>query len=185
MWLGLYEREIQSIMKNMLRRARSCVDIGAGYGEIPCLCLTRYPAIPVVAVEPNAESIDYLRRNLELNALAPERLRLLSLFVGDGPPVTHRSLTKIVADLPDPVFIKIDVDGPEADILAQARDWLATRQALLIIETHSRAAEEQISRQLDDLDSSVRLINPAWWRKFTPEQRPLAHNRWLVAEPSN
>jgi precorrin-6B methylase 2 len=184
MWLGLYEREIQSVMHSMLRRASSCVDIGAGYGEIPCLCLARYPDMPVVAAEPNTDSLHYLRRNLELNSFSPDRVSILPLFVGDGPPDTHRSLTEIVSGLPGPIFIKIDVDGPEADILAHTRDWLATRQALLLIETHSLAAEEKISRQLADLGYSVRLINPAWWRKLIPEKRPLAHNRWLVAEPS-
>jgi precorrin-6B methylase 2 len=182
MWLGLYEREVQPVMNTMLRRAGSCVDIGAGYGEIPCLCLTRHPSLPVVAIEPNTDSLHYLRRNLELNAFANPRLKILPLFAGEGPPATHRSLTEIVADLPTPVFIKLDVDGPEAEILQAAHGWLAARQALLLIETHSFEAEEKITRQLAGLGYSVRLVRPAWWRNLIPEKRPLPHNRWLVAE---
>jgi len=184
-WLGLYERELYATMRRLLAQCRSCVDLGAGHGELVCLCLRRHPAMRVVAVEPNADSLAYLRENVALNSHnAPQRLTVISFFAGEGPAATHRSLIDIVGDLPQPVFLKIDVDGPEAAILREATAWLRLRQAYIVVETHSLAAESAITRQLSELGYTVKFVSPAWWRRLIPERRPTAHNRWLVATPA-
>ena len=37
--------------------------------------------------------------------------------------------------------------------------------------------------RLESAGYAVTVIKNAWWRVFVPEQRPIPHNRWLVAFP--
>jgi hypothetical protein len=35
---------------------------------------------------------------------------------------------------------------------------------------------------LERLGYTCRVIKNAWWRLLIPEQRPIEHNRWFIAE---
>jgi hypothetical protein len=82
------------------------------------------------------------------------------------------------ARLSVPCFIKMDV-------AAQRRKFFQVRLLLpdirRLIETHSTELERACVSQLERFGFNTKIVRNAWWRYIVPEQRPIAHNRWLVA----
>lgn len=181
-WLGLYERETHAAVRRLLPGCRSGVDLGAARGELSILLLRQPGMARVVAVEPAATELAHFHANLGLNGLAGDpRLLVHAGFAGRGPAPDFRTLDELAAGLPGPLFLKVDIDGPEAEVLDSGRGILAGLDCRLLVETHSPGAEEGCIRVLHDCGYRTRIIHPAWWRRLRPEMRPIAHNRWLVA----
>lgn len=181
-FLGLYERETYADLRRLLRGCRGAVDLGAAKGDLTVHFLRQPGMERVVAVEPlDRERVDFTA-NLALNGFAGDpRLLLHPGFAGRGEPPLWRTLADLTRDLPGPVFLKIDIDGPEAEVLAEARGLLQTQDCRLLIETHSPEAETGCADLLRGLGYTIKIISPAWWRLFLPELRPIPHNRWLAA----
>lgn len=181
-WLGLYEREIVAEVNRLALDCRSVMDLGAAKGDLTIWALLQPGITGVVAVEPQASERAQLQANLSLNNLAADpRLRLHTGFAGQGPAPQWQTLDELAAGLPAPLFIKIDIDGPEAQVLDTGLHTLATHDCRLLIETHSPEAEAGCIERLAALDYQTRIIFPAWWRAIIPEHRPIPHNRWLSA----
>lgn len=180
--LGLYERETYPEVRRLVRGCHSAVDLGAAKGDLT-IHLLRQPGMErVVAAEPLATEREQLAANLALNGFAGDpRLQLHAGFAGRGPAPLWRTLDALAADLPAPLFIKIDIDGPEAAVLADGRETLRAKDCRLLIETHSPEAEDGCIALLGELGYTVKLITPAWWRCLVREHRPIPHNRWLSA----
>lgn len=180
-YLGLYEAEISPHFRRLTRGCRSALDLGAAKGELTIRCLLTPGFTRVVAVEPSAPELAQFRTNLALNGVAGDsRLTLHEGYAGPGDGPLWRTLDQLAADLPQPLFVKIDIDGPEAEVLATGTAALA-RDCRLLIETHSLEAERSCREQLNALGYHTRIIDRAWWRMLLPETRIIAHNRWLVA----
>jgi len=181
-WLGLYERETHAVLRRLLRGCRGAVDLGAAKGDLTVHLLRQPDMQRVVAVEPLERERTQLSANLALNGCAGDpRLLLHAGFAGRGEPPLWRTLDDLADGLPVPVFLKIDIDGPEAEVLADGTRLLRDCDCRLLIETHSPEAEAGCERQLRALGYTVQIIHPAWWRAVLREQRPLSHNRWLAA----
>ncbi|MBA4137490.1 MAG: hypothetical protein C0518_09265 [Opitutus sp.] len=180
-YVGLYEAETFPSLRRLGRGCRSVIDLGAAKGELAIRFL-RIPGVSqVLAVEPSVEELAQFRSNLSLNSLAQDpRLRIHPGFAGAGAGAEWRTLDALGADLPEPIFIKIDIDGPEAQVLATGPRLLA-RDCRLLIETHSPEAEHDCGNQLHRLGYTIKVIANAWWRRLLPEHRVVPHNRWLAA----
>jgi precorrin-6B methylase 2 len=166
MYLGLYELEIARHIRRLCRRGMVCFDIGGQYGW-HALTFAKLGA-KVVTFEPDAEVLQRLRRNLELN---PElKVDVVERFVGTG--------TLRLDELAPADFIKVDVDGAELDVLRSAGETLG-RVSGLIVETHSLELERDCGRLLMDQGLRVRVVSQ---RGLWPDLRPIPHNRWLMAE---
>jgi hypothetical protein len=181
-YAGLYENETFADMRWLARGCHSFVDLGAAKGELSIYFL-RQPGIErVVAAEPAETERTLFDANLALNSLeADPRLRIHAGFAGEGSSPEWLTLDELAGEVPQPLFIKIDIDGPEAAVLATGRHTLATKDCRLLIETHSPEAELGCDAQLTSLGYRTKIIPPAWWRIILPEHRPIPHNRWLVA----
>jgi hypothetical protein len=187
LYLGLWERETHAAIRRAAGRCRWAVDVGAGRGELCLLLLKGAPSVAaVVAFEPNASEAAGLERNLGLNGLD-----------GDRRFVMHRRTVGTgAADLPldgigaalsgGPGFLKIDVDGAEADVLRSGERLLRPPAdggpgVDLLVETHSAALERECLAWLGGRGFRCEVIRNARWRLLVPEQRPVEHNRWLWA----
>lgn len=180
--LGIYERETYADIRRLLRGCRGAVDLGAAKGDLTIHCLRQPGMQRVVAVEPLEREREQFTANLALNGFAHDpRLVLHPGFAGRGEAPLWRTLDDLTSDLSGPVFLKIDIDGPEAEVLADAHALLRTEDCRLLIETHSLEAENGCADQLRELGYRVKIVSPAWWRLFLPELRPIPHNRWLAA----
>jgi len=181
-WAGLYEQEIFADVRRLMNGCRSVVDLGAAKGDLTIWSLLQPGIEHVVAVEPQATERVQLQSNLLLNRLSTDaRLRLHAGFAGQGAPPEWQTLDELASGLPAPLFIKIDIDGPEAQVLDTGRNTLAKQDCRLLIETHSPEAESGCIERLTALGYQTRIIFPAWWRIVIPEHRPIPHNRWLSA----
>lgn len=181
-WLGIYEAETFTDLRRLLCGCRGAVDLGAAKGDLTIHFLRQPGMQRVVAVEPLDREREQFAANLALNGFAADpRLHLHPGFAGRGEPPLWRTLDELASTAPDPLFIKIDIDGPEAAVLADGTELLRKRNCRLLIETHSPEAEAGCANQLRALGYAVKIIPVAWWRVVVPEVRPIPHNRWLAA----
>lgn len=181
-YLGLFEREVHAWLGRLSRGIHTAIDIGADSGEYTLFFLSRTDAEKILAFEPNPEALPLLRENLQLNSRAESnRLEVSTAMVGDSDGANKVSLDSLVGSMQLPCFIKMDVDGAEAEILKGAAKLNGLGGVRWLIETHSRSLECQCIEQLKAAGFETRIIRNAWWRVLIPELRPIEHNRWLAA----
>ncbi len=184
LYVGLFERELRSWVIDLSRDVRTAIDVGSAEGEYSLYFLARTGAKKVFAFEPADEARERFCRNLELSSLASDsRLVLSSDFVGRQTAEKTKTLDSLVESIVLPCIIKIDVDGPEGEILGGAQKLLGMGDVRWIIETHSAELERECVDILQRNGFETTIVSNAWWRTFVPEQRPLLHNRWLIAVP--
>lgn len=159
----------------------TAIDIGAAEGEFTVFFLKTAHAKKVLAFEPNPENRENFLTNLKLNGLADDdRLKVIKKYLGQKEDDEWTSLDSFVEELREPVLVKMDVDGGEVEVLLGAKKLLRMPGIRFLIETHSAELEAQCIRILNDSGFTTQIIYNAWWRYFVKDQRPIAHNRWLV-----
>jgi hypothetical protein len=177
---GLDERELVAAFRRLIPACKSLIDVGANDGYYTMVFL-QSKAERVIACEPG-EPMDQLLANARANGYEPgERFTIERRFVGTGEGCV--SITELVRDLPRPVFLKVDIDGGEGDLLRSAEDCAFLSDLRWLIETHSKELEAECIAWLKAHGYQTRIIYNAPWRVLLPEQRPIPHNRWLIAEP--
>jgi hypothetical protein len=180
-WAGLYERETYRWIARFGAGCASGIDVGAAKGEVSLFLLKRTAATRVLAFEPSPEHDATFSRNLALNGLADDgRLGRHAEFAGAGQAGSVR-LDAFVAELPSPVFAKIDVDGAEGEVIEGMSELFAQRRVRLLLETHSVELEKRCVELLQRSGCRTRIVDNAWWRRLLRDQRPIGFNRWLVA----
>ena len=183
MFLGLFERETHPWLARLSKDVKTAIDIGAAHGEYTLFFLTKTNASHIYAFEPDLIMLSHLKNNLQLNpeADAERRLTVRTELVGSQNSHSATRLDTAVQNIVLPCFIKMDVDGAEADVLSGAAGINSLPDVRWLIETHSAELEAMCIDQLKRKGFQTRIIKNAWWRRILPEQRPIAHNRWLAA----
>jgi predicted RNA methylase len=182
MFLGLAEREVHPPLLQFSQDVRTAVDIGAAFGEYTLFFLKRTPAKRVLAFDPDPQMYSSLHHNIVLNGLQGDgRLQFSSKKVGEIDDSETLTLDSLIDAIESPCIIKVDVDGAEIDVLRGATRLLHMHDIRWIVETHSKELEEACIALFQNVGFSTRIVSNAWWRLILPEQRPLDHNRWLLA----
>ena len=186
---GLYEVEASRFYRRYIGRDSIVYDVGAndGYSALVFAQLAR--AGRIVSFEPDAAARDRMEANLALNPEQAKRVTILPLFVGNGTAVyglPSVRLDQLIADgvAPSPTFVKIDVDGPEVQVLEGMAGILSEATCAVFVEVHSPDLELACTEALKAARYRVRLVRNAWWRLLYPELRPIELNRWLFAQPA-
>ncbi len=182
-WLGTFERYEQELLKRLVRPGDVMFDIGANVGFYTLLAarLVGHDG-SVVAFEPAARNVGYLRRHLELNSLT--NVRVLEAAVGDrvgtavfqtGPSFSEGHLVpgdlpgpgqcriRLItlddlltrSEVPPPQMLKIDVEGAEYAVLRGAVNLLKRARPEILLSTHSTALREECSHLLTGLGYSI------------------------------
>jgi hypothetical protein len=176
--VGLAEAELNADFVRFAKRAGAFVDIGASNGYYCFLVHKHNSSADLIACEPQAYLKEEFEENLSANGFDRTRFTFVPALVGsDG--VTVDELLKGRAT---PYFLKIDVEGAEADVLMSGSEVLAKADCVMIIETHSVKAEADCIGMLSAWGYVTRVVDKAWYRAFLPEVRTLSHNRWLIVE---
>ncbi|PYS13641.1 MAG: hypothetical protein DMG15_10545 [Acidobacteria bacterium] len=175
---GLYEREVYPFLCRLTSRIQSAIDVGAADGLYTIYSLRKTPAKVVIAVEPLRTERELLLHNAAINALSRDRLQIVSDTIGQST-----TIDKLAHDLPEPIFVKLDIEGAELDALMGSTELLK-RDSRWLIETHSLRLEQSCADLLRSHGYEVRIIPNARWRRLLPEGRSIPHNRWLAARPS-
>jgi len=177
---GFDEREILAPIQRLGLACKSLVDVGANDGYYT-MSFLRSQAERVVACEPSPV-VNLLLRNAASNGYQmDQRFSVISKPIGRGPGCL--SITELVSNLPRPIFLKVDIDGGEYDLLTSAEGCTFISETRWLIETHSPELEERCIRWLQSHGHRTQIIHNARWRVLLPELRPIPHNRWLMAAP--
>ncbi len=160
-WLGLYEYRKQRLLRGLVPNGATVCDIGANAGFYT-LGMSRMVGERgrVLAFEPVPENLSKIRRHLAINKIDNVTLSDCALsdksghvafargendFTGgiatepvDSFQVPTISLDEFLAEnaIVDPTFLKIDVEGAEAKVLAGAKALLARAHPTMLIALH-------------------------------------------------
>ncbi|MFI4990907.1 MAG: FkbM family methyltransferase [Solirubrobacterales bacterium] len=168
-------------MRRLARPGMRCFDIG-GHGGYYALVLARLTGGQVATFEFQQDALEKMRGNLALNDRLASQIQVVQTYVAheqNADPPTD-TLDELIADgvVFAPDFMKIDVEGAEAMVLAGATDLLTHHQPNLIIETHSSTLETECAQYLARAGYTPTVVNQ---RQILRERRGTEHNRWLVA----
>jgi FkbM family methyltransferase len=168
--LGTAEPHLQRIIRKYVAPGDAVYDIGANVGYVS-LSLAKLVGVRgrVIAFEPVPRNVDLLRRNVEDNELTNVQLLAVAasdkygeavIRVAENPStaslVWHRDnpaalgvVIKTVAiddlvgggDVPEPTFVKIDVEGAEGQVLRGMHRTVAKARPVLFIECSDAGRE--------------------------------------------
>jgi hypothetical protein len=183
--MGLDEREIESVTRRYAAIAKTAVDVGAHDGWYSLFFASQPNIRRVLAFEPDLAHHSRFNENLSANdGRFRKKVELSAKFVGRFDDADNVTLDRLLSDCLYPVVIKVDVDGGELEVLSGLRETLRRRRAMLIVETHSVRLEAQCLSFLETVGYRGMVIENAWYRALIRDVRPIAHNRWFSAEPS-
>lgn len=173
LYLGLYERELWSHFKSLVRSGYNSFDVG-GQGGYYALLLGKLSGGRVMSFECEKEAADEMRATFARNSY---QITTVETFVSDHDNDGTMTLDKVAARTFVPDFIKMDIEGAENKALIGAREILANRKPSLIIEVHGQDVEEECKQILASHGYVPEVVEQ---QSFFKEVRPLSHNRWLI-----
>jgi FkbM family methyltransferase len=210
-WLGFNEMAKRRCFEREVRPGSVVYDVGANVGSYTILAsVLAGPAGRVIAFEPVAENVGYLREHVSINGLTnveireaavgaragraafqPHRDRLQGALDANGTQdVSVLALDGLVArgDVPPPACIKIDVEGGEAGVLAGALETLRTHRPIVFLATHGDAVRSECSDLLATVGYGMHAIgrrDDEWIARpsWADEPRPAATARMNIARP--
>jgi len=189
-WLGTYEGAVHSAFVGEARRARVVYDVGANVGFYTLMAARHIPeGGRVIAFEPVNRNVSFLMRHLRLNELSNVEVRCVALadvsgrtsFMTGSSALEGRldsegaSMVEVTtldeltasAQVPDPDFVKIDVEGAELRVLNGGQATITRARPAILLATHG-----------SELDCECRNFLSA--RDYALD--PLAHDT-LLARP--
>jgi FkbM family methyltransferase len=152
---------------------RTFADVGSNVGAYAVL-MSQAPSIErVIAFEANPHAVEHIRRNFGLNgiggvvreaAVSSKRgavtFGTVSRFAGNSAVVATAggqdfdsvedveavTLDDELADCPQPIALKIDVEGHERDVIAGASAILASARCVLQVENYAGGIDDLLPR---------------------------------------
>jgi FkbM family methyltransferase len=167
-WLGIYEYPKQRVLRRIVSTGATVCDIGANAGFYT-LAMSRMvgAAGRVISFEPLPANLKKIRRHLAINKIDNVTLSACALSnkggsvafaLGDSDftgrisanacktfDVPAISLDEFISQnaVVDPTFLKIDVEGAEADVLAGAHALIKRAHPTMLIALHGQQAGKQ------------------------------------------
>lgn len=176
LYFGIYERELGPSFRRLLRPGMKSFDIG-GRDGYTALAIAARTGADVLSFESDPQAAASMRQVFERNA---HPVRAVNAFVGANDGDSSITVDRAAGEYFVPDFIKVDVEGGEADVLAGAAHTLEGRRPALIVEVHGTGSEAACREILARHRYGVEAVDRARW---FAEHRPLAHNRWLACVP--
>jgi len=176
-YTGLYERETHKYIRRSLK-SDFFIDVGASGGELCALFAKNNTKI--FAIEPNEEELELIKLQIVMNLNQKSQYQIIGKFCGMDDDFIKLDDLKI--NKATNIFVKIDVECGELDVLKSANNLLKQKACSLLVETHSLQLEKDCINYLNKVGYDCKIIKNAWWRLFVPETRPVEHCRWIYAD---
>jgi FkbM family methyltransferase len=165
--LGLYEHELNKWLERALPLVRRVLDVGANDGYFTFGCAAAFRRLgkagEIIAFEPEESCLALLRESLAAEVAArmdapgcAVRIEIIQTLVGRESKSGTMSLDSFMPSRDKTnTLIKVDVDGPEVEIIEGSRTWLNPAN-LFVIEAH----EQQVIAQLRTFfaEQNLRLL---------------------------
>jgi hypothetical protein len=184
-WRGLYEQELQAWLARVVRPESVCLDVGAAEGWVTLQMALLATRGATHAFEPSARG-DWIGRNLALNTDVPlgavtiQRVLVGAVdspALGETPPIVtiDQYVREKRIDRVD--VLKVDVDGPELDVLDGATAVLNDLHPAVCVEVHSHDLLRGTLERLERAGYACRVVDPP-----PHEHRPLEYNPTVFAD---
>ena len=180
-WLGTYEREKAKLFVRHAKPGQTFYDVGANVGFYTLIASRVLgPAGHVVAFEPLPRNLAFLQQHVSLNQLA--NVRVLDLAASDCEGVTQfavsddpklskitaagditvrtTSLDRLMAELPLPDLIEMDIEGAEYAALRGAEQTLRKSSPVIFLSTHGPEVHRACCELLRSLGYRLHAIGP-------------------------
>ena len=187
MWIGTWELDFAKAMHQYVQPGWVCYDIG-GYKGYYAGVMSLKGAAKVFVFEPVPANAEKIQRLIELNPSLPIQLKQVAVSDTNGKAVFNlmpeetmgklenssfqqgdKALTQLTVDaitldelistgVPEPDFIKIDVEGAEEFVLIGAQDLLQRKTPSLMIEIHSPAIGKRCLNILKEYYSTINVL---------------------------
>jgi len=183
--------DIATVINNIVReeygqfqskqQPHNMIDAGAYIGDTSAYFLSKYPALKIVALEPDVENEKIARKNLApyegrvhlLNkalSSSPGIVRIAGAFDGvlisnSGRVVESTTVIGVMALMgwQHLDILKMDIEGAEVDVLDQTADSWLPRVDLLILELHGSAIERQVKETLYRNKFKAKKYRSVWY----------------------
>jgi FkbM family methyltransferase len=199
---GDYEGRLAEFVAAALRKDDVFWDVGAHFGYYSLLASRAAADGQCHAFEPSERNLWYLRHHVQWNRLENVTVHPFALCAHDGTadfgsgrgtgsgrvklegmphggcPVLVRSIDSLVVgqQCAAPTFLKIDVQGAEAEVLRGGKATLAGRVGVVCVATHNRhvaGVHDQCRAILVDLGYEVRSFPRQQYLVATSPNRPI------------
>lgn len=183
---GTYSKRDVAILEQVIKPGDIVFDIGAHVGYITLLASHLVATGRVLAFEPSPLNLAYLTRHIRINHLTnvevfpiaiglregqssfdmtgfgTGRGRLSADTANDQPQVQVNALDELYDQgrLPDPNFIKMDIEGAEGDALRGAAKMLARCRPTILLAVHGEAVRQDCESLLRGLGYELSRIQP-------------------------
>lgn len=183
---GVYEHELSNWLAQVLPQVDVVIDVGANdgyftFGSARTLQRAQRP-VRVIAIEPSAEHVRQLREARARNGFTEDEVAIVATAAGATDNAEHQSLNSLAAKL-DPhvrVFVKVDVEGAELEVINGA-DQLLLKSNFFLIEVHSEELFRAMPAVFASRGIDVRYIYQRPHPLLGREHRDRA-NWWLVSQ---
>lgn len=177
LFLGFYEIETQKWFKTLVHPGYKSFDVG-GAGGYDALLLSKLSnGAPVISFECDDVLVSEMAETFARNAYP---IKAVQAFVCERNDGGHISLDAAAERYFVPDFMKLDIEGAEADALKGAAKILRKRKPSMIVEVHGLEIEERCLEIIKSHGYLDPLIVER--RTFLGEMRSSGpiHNRWLI-----
>jgi FkbM family methyltransferase len=178
---GSYEREQTRLLRSLVPRGGTVLDVGAHTGYYTVLASSLVgPSGRVRAFEPHPRNARFLRRHVRLNRCHNTVVEEAAVAAGPGsamfgggsgsgtgslrPDGTHEVRTVGLDDYCGrhglrPDLIKVDVEGAEAQVLRGAAVTLREERPVVLLSTHGPAAHAACLALLADAGYAAEAVS--------------------------
>lgn len=187
MWIGTWELDFANELQRSVRPGWVCYDIG-GYKGYYAGIMALKGAKDVIVFEPMPSNAKKIGKLISLNAALPIRLTEAAVSNSNGrtifklmpedtmgklagssfesdsketQSIAVQSITLdelVKGDMPEPDFIKIDVEGAEEFVLKGGLELLTRRKPFLMIEVHSPEIGRRCVALLKNIYTSITVF---------------------------
>lgn len=201
-------------LKRILRPGDTCWDIGANIGFYSCLFASLVGKTGrVVAFEPASKTAQFLRENIALNRanaqvmvvskaignavtklqlffqapeLAEGTATLREKLGGQNEWVDVDTLDNLYLTLPVPDFIKIDVEGYQAELFAGGKEFFAQHSPMIMAELKDSDIDNvrRLEKQLRDVGYAIYEFTKRSVKRCDDISKSRMRNFFLIKDDS-